>query len=228
MTQPFTKVPKVEREKLKKTVRLLSKALADLKIEYRIFGSIIPAAILGRPQRKLADIDLMVDLRDKDEFFQGLRKERYQLKERRFRFLAIDFVWAEAAKGDLLELSIFLGKFDKDNNFIVDISKNLKALAYNRAIKPTLYSFYGSRFVGIPTVTAYYGALASQGNPKRKYDLAVFEVKKMKKPPKDYSVIDFYYKDRKLPFLYPFSCFLQDLLGRISVSLGGNYDFWRR
>lgn len=224
----FPERPREETEKVKRTIRLLSKILTDLKIEYRIFGSVIMAAILSRPQRKIADIDLMVDKRDKDKLFQRLRKEGYLFEERRFRFAGINFIWAEAAKKDLLGLTIFLGKFDKEKNFIVKISKKLSAVAHSKAIKPTLYNFDSSRFVGIPTATAYYGALASRGNPKRKYDLAVFEMKKIKKPPKNYSVIDFYYKDKKLTCLYPLSCLLQDILGRISVFLGGNYDFWRR
>lgn len=224
----FPKRPKEETKKLKETIKLLSKVLAELKIEYRVFGSVIMAVILGQPQRKIGDIDLMIDERDKDKFFQRLRKESYKLEERRFRFLGINFVWAEAVKRDLLGLTMFLGRFDQDNNFAVKISENLKAVAHSEAIKPTIYNFYDAQFIGIPAATAYYGALASRGNPKRKYDLAVFKVKKTKKPPRDYSVIDFYYKDKKLPLVYPLSCFFQDLLGRISVFLGGNYDFWRR
>ncbi len=224
----FPEISKEEGGKLKKTIKLLGRVLADLKIEYRIFGSIIPAAILGKPQRKLGDIDLMIGFNSKDRLFNRLKKEGCKVEEKRFRFLGIDFVWAEAVKSNLLELTIFLGQFDKDNNFVVDISKNFKALAHSKAIEPTIYKFYHSSFVGIPAATAYYGALASRGNPKRKYDLAVFEVKKNKKPPKGYSVVDFYYKDRKLAFLYPFSCLLQDILGRMSLFFGGNYDFWRR
>jgi predicted nucleotidyltransferase len=224
----FPKRPREKTEKLKRTIKLLSKILADLKVEYRVFGSVVIAAILGRSQRKLGDIDLMVDKKDKDRLFQGLRKAGYNLEERRFRFLAINFVWAEAEKNDLLSLTIFLGNFDKEKNFVVKISKNLSAVAHTQAIKPTVYHFYNAHFMGIPAVTAYYGALASRGNPKRKYDLAVFELKKIKKPAKDYSVIEFYYQDKKLPFLYPLGCFWQDFLGRISVFLGGHYDFWRR
>lgn len=228
MAQQFSEVPKKEIERLKRTIKLLSKVFADLKIEYRIFGSIIPAAILGRPQRKLGDIDLMINLKDKARLFDHLKKEGHQPKERKLRFCGINFFWAEAVKSDLLDLTIFLGKFDKDKNFIVDISKNLKAIAYNEAIKQTPYNFYGAKFIGIPAVTGYYGTLASRGNPKRKYDLAVFEIKKIRKPPKNYSALDFYYKGKKLTSLYYFSCFLQDLLGRLNLFLGRNYDFWRR
>lgn len=220
--------PKEEKEKLEKTIKLLVRIFADLKIEYRVFGSAIPTVILGRPQRKLGDIDLMLDLKGKDRFFKSLKEEHYQLEERKFRFLGVEMIWAEALTENLFDLTIFLGNFDEEDNFIIKISKNFKVVCHAQTIKPTIYSFAESKFIGIPAVTGYYGALASQGNPKRKYDLAVFKLKKIERPPKGYSPIDFYFKEIKLPFVYPFSCFLQDVLGRISIILGGKYDFWKR
>jgi hypothetical protein len=228
MSSRFSQIPKKEKDKLRRTIKLLSKILADLKIEYRIFGSIIPAALLGRPQRKLGDIDLMVETEDKKIFYRELEKIGYQIKENRFTLLGFDFLWVEAISKDLLTLTIFLGKFDENQNFISKISKNISAIAHGESIKPTHYSFYGAKFTGVPAMTAYYGALTSKGNPKRKYDLAVFENQKIQNPPKGFSIIDFYYKKTKLPFLYSLGCFLQDFLGRISIALGGNYDFWRK
>jgi hypothetical protein len=136
-------------------------------------------------------------------------------------------IWLEAASKDHYDLTVFLGRFDKDKNFIIRISDNLKIVVPSKAVKPTKYKFGSANFVGIPAEAAFYGAWASRSNPKRKYDLAAFRLKGKDKLPK-YSVIDIYYKDKKLSFLYPFSCFLQNLLGKISLSLGGNYDFWRR
>ncbi len=228
MSSRFSQISKKEREKLRRTIRLLSKILADLKIKYRIFGSVIPAALLGRPQRKLGDIDLMIETEDKKILYQELEKAGYQIKEKRFTLFGFDFLWVEALSKDLLTLTIFLGKFDENQNFISKISKNISAIAHSEAIKPTRYSFYGARFIGVPAMTAYYGILTSQGNPKRRYDLAAFEDRKIQKPPKGFSIIDFYYKKTRLPFLYPLACFFQDFLGRISIFLGGNYDFWRK
>ncbi len=227
MSGRFAQVSKEETEKLERTIKLLSEILTDLKIKYRIFGSIIPAAILGLPQRKLGDIDFMIELKDKEKLYHKLEEAGYQIKEDRFTLFGFDFLWAEAIGKNLVTLTIFFGKFDQGQNFICKISKNISAVAHGHAIKSTPYSLYGAKFIGIPAVTAYYGALASRGNPKRIYDLAVFETKKIKSPPKNFSALDFYYKKTKLPFLYSLSCFLQDFLGRISLTLGRNYDFWR-
>lgn len=213
---------------MKRTIGLLSRVLDDLKIECRIFGSVIPAAILGRPQRKLGDIDLMINLNDRDKLCQRLENEDYQTKVRRFEFLGLILVCIEAIKKGFLDLTIFLGEFDKKKNFVIRLSKNFKLVVHHQAIKPTAYQLHGVRFIGIPAETGYYGAWVSRGNPKRKYDLAVFEQEKIPRPAKNYPVIDFYYRHKKLPFLYPLSCFLQDLLGRASFFFGGDYDFWRR
>ena len=69
----LSKISNEDIAKVKKTINLLSKILADLKIEYRIFGSIIPAAILGKPQRKLGDIDLMINIADKARLLNNLK-----------------------------------------------------------------------------------------------------------------------------------------------------------
>lgn len=221
------KIPRKEETKVKKTLCLLIKILADSKIQYRIFGSILPAALLGRPQRKLGDIDLMVDENGKNILFDKLEKEDYTVQERRFGLSGFNSPWAVAIKKYHLEVTIFLGQFDKEGNFNIFVSRNLKIVAKASSIKPTPYDLFNLRFIGIPKTTAFYGALKSKGNPKRKYDLTVFQLKKIEKPPIGYPVIDFYYKERRLHFLYSVFCFLQDFLGRTNVALGRNYDFWK-
>lgn len=216
-----------EIRKLRNTLRFLENVFESLGIEHRIFGSIIPATLLGRPQRKLGDIDLMTAVKDEGKLFQQFIKNGYKVERRRFKFLGLEMIWLEARRESLCDLTIFLGNFDQNKNFVVKISKNLKAVVPRQAIKATRYKFAGASFVGIPISTAYFGAWISRNNPKRKYDLAVFKLKKKNKLP-NYSVMDFYYKGKKIPFLYTFCCCLQNLLGRISVLLGGNYDFWRK
>ena len=222
----FPERPKTEIKNLEKTLGFLDKFFSDFNVEYRIFGSIIPAALLGKPQRKLGDIDLMMDAEDEGKLLREFRKAGYKVERRNFRLLALEMVWLEATGKELYDLTAFLGHFDKHKNFVIRVSNNLQVVASSEAVRATKYKFGSASFIGIPVEAAFYGAWASRSNPKRKYDLAAFRLKGKNKPPK-YSVIDFYYKDKKLPFLYPISCFLQNVLGKISLSLGGNYDFWR-
>lgn len=223
----FPKRPRTEIESLENTLEFLDKLFKELKLKYRVFGSIIPAALLGRPQRRLGDIDLMVETRNEKKLFSRLEEKGYKVEKRTFRLLGIDMVWGEATNKKLYALTLFLGNFDKNNNFTVKISNKLKAVASRQAIKPTRYKFGPASFIGIPTQAAYYGAWVSRNNPKRKYDLAVFKLREKDSLPV-YSIIDFYYKNKKVPFLYSLSCWLQNFLGKVSISLGKNYDFWRK
>jgi hypothetical protein len=70
----FSERPRVEVKSLENTLNFLNMLFSDLKVEYRVFGSVLPAAILGKPQRKLGDIDLMLDVMNEDRLFQEFKK----------------------------------------------------------------------------------------------------------------------------------------------------------
>lgn len=218
----------MEKDKLETTLLLLVEVLRKLKTEYRVFGSVIPAAILGRPQRKLGDVDLMLDIKDADRISQRLKNNGFKCNRKQLKMLGITMTWLEATSNNFYDLTAFLGKFDKDQNYIVNFSKNLRALVNYEAIRPTVYNYGHARFVGIPEKTAFYATWASRGNPKRKKDIEVFRSKKIDSVSINYPIMSFYYNDKKLPYVYPILCFLQDFLGRISLFIGRNYDFWKK
>ncbi|OGM59227.1 hypothetical protein A2955_04525 [Candidatus Woesebacteria bacterium RIFCSPLOWO2_01_FULL_37_19] len=199
---------------------------SSLSDKYRVFGSVLATALLGKPHRKIGDIDLILDSSKLDYFLNKLKKLGFVVYLRIMKFMGIKFEWIEIEKKDKLGFTVFPGDLT-DQGFVITLSKNIKLIVPKEAIKSTKYIFDDVSFSGIPSEYAYLGALRSKRNPKRKYDLAIFEAKMRTESSKGLKDIEFWYKNTRVGWIYPFLTFMQNLLGFLALRLGKSYDFWR-
>jgi hypothetical protein len=61
-------------EQVKQTLKQLIVILEAERVEYRLLGSVVTAAINGSLHRRLGDIDLILDEKRKDRVFSQLTK----------------------------------------------------------------------------------------------------------------------------------------------------------
>jgi hypothetical protein len=208
---------------VKKTLNLVVGILEKHKIEYRVFGSVIPAVLNGRLHRELGDIDLLVEEGKKEVFMDKLKKLGYKKKERGV------WKWLDRANlfeyrhPKLLEISFFALKFGDQRS-----SMKVKWFGLeidSRAIRKIKYNLGGVGFWGILVDTACTGALISKANPKRKRELEIFESQGLKPRLNEY--VDVYLGPMKVNWILDLLNWSLNWLGRVRVMLGMSYDFWR-
>lgn len=213
-------------------VFLSLKTLTDIvnktKIEYRIWGSIIPAAVYGKLHRPLGDIDILLDNKDLKVITNKLKQNDYSLTNKSISFFNLNFPWIEAKRNDTLPITIFYGCYNPDGSFELKLNQQFKLLVNKEIIKKTDYSMFNITFTGIPKETAYLGVYRSRFNPKRKKELNILEKQvDVNKIPK--REVKFYYKNKQLlgfAIIYDIFQLARNIIGKIRITFGLPYDFW--
>lgn len=218
-----------DNHKVVSTLKLVVEIVNEMQMPYRIWGSVIPAAILGRLYRPLGDIDILIAEENLKQFVGKLQSKNFALEKRDIGILNFHFSWMEARKQNSTPLTIFYGKFDSKQNFIFYLNRNSTLVVEANSIKPTKYSLFGVQFLGIPPETSYCGIYRSRFNPKRRHELAIMQtvlsLSRLSCKPE----AKLFYKDNQVPFftlLYTLLQALRNVIGTMRVALGMKYDFW--
>lgn len=209
---------------VQQSMMVLQRALVATHVKYRIVGSLLIAAIHGKPHRPLGDIDVIISEEDLPTVLDVLRAEGFRLTERH----AWGFRWLESAKDDHLHFTFLLvGTFEK-NCFSYKLSKHIVLHIDNAFLAETTYALNGISFTGIPVVSICEGLRASSLNPKRKRDRQVMQSQCARhqngmRLDKAFTV---YWHGMKLPKAYVFFSWLYNLYGGLRVLLGKRYETW--
>lgn len=204
---------------------LLDKVFNKQKINYRVLGSLLVAALNGKPHRKLNDIDILLDVNHADKVFQTLKEEGYKIELKR----KFGFAWIEAHHPQNLGFTFLLvGKFE-DKYFSYKLSKSLQLRISNEYLKPTQYSLFGINFTGIPQRSIYEGLKISSLNPKRTQDKKVVERNFGAFPPdgeRFNKAFKIYLFGKEIPGAYAFFSQFYNLYGGLRVRFGKKYEVW--
>lgn len=220
-------LPTVDEEnKVKLTLELLRPIFSGLDEKYRVWGSLLAAAVVEKLHRKIRDVDLLIDADKLGRFLTDLEKAGFNINKKSLSFLGLGMDVYIAERKDCINLNFFIGKFFENRDFEIKLSKNFSVATPAKAIVPTRYSLYGVNFVGVPATTNYARMYASRGNPKRKYDLEI--MKDIKKDPEilKMDLIQIRYKGKQLTWLFNLLQFLENILGGIRVKLGLPFEVW--
>lgn len=204
---------------------VLDKIFNKKNIEYRVLGSLLVAALNGKPHRTLGDIDVLIDERDQDTILTSLKSDGYII-ERRQKY---GFHWIEAHHPKNLGFTFLLiGKF-RDNYFHCKLTDNIELDISSRYLEPTEYVLFGTQFTGIPFRSMYEGLKISRFNPKRSLDRNVVE-KFLDKGGPDGENLDkaftVFFHGVKLPHAYVLFSQLYNMYGGLRVFLGKKYEIW--
>ena len=212
------------KKQVQPTLRHLVKILDREKIQYRLLGSVVTAAIYGRLHRSLGDIDLIVDVRKKNQLLNSLQKLGYKRAGGMFafgrRFLALETL----DHPTLLSVGYFVGKWKKDRSFVMG-GNALHTIVESRGVVPSPYKLMGISFIGIPPGAVATGILSSKSNEKRKKEIKLLQEKQIVPLKNDYIHVRFL--GIPLDFLYHGAMGLFNVLGNLRQSMGLPFDPWR-
>ncbi|MBI2029832.1 hypothetical protein HYT02_05430 [Candidatus Gottesmanbacteria bacterium] len=191
---------------------------------YRVVGSLLVAALNGKPHRTLNDIDILLDKSKYDSVISNLESEGYQIvKKQKF-----GFKWTEADHKINLGFTFLLVGIFENEYFSCNLSQFITLRISNRYLNSTSYKLYGIKFIGIPISSVYEGLKISNLNPKRTLDRKIVE--KYFNNKQDYEKLDraftVFIFGIPFPFLYNLFSFFYNLFGGLRVLFGKKYEVW--
>lgn len=210
---------------LSNSLKALEKVFSGLT-KYRVLGSVLVAAINGKPHRTLHDVDLLVDENIYPEVKSRFVKYGFKCVNKR----APGFKWDEYEKPDHLTFGILLvGKFGPDY-FEYRANRLFKLKIKQAYLQPTEYTLMGHKILGIPIRSIYEGIKIASFNKKRKIDKAVILRATNNKVPVGLSISQAFrvnFLGLNIPYIYPFWSQIYNLIGGVRLRLGKSYDTWK-
>lgn len=209
---------------VKKTLQKTLQILDSRNAEYRMLGSVVTAAILGKQHRKLGDLDFIADTSQRDYILKELSNLGYKPKTGMFSFARKHMAMDNLDQDDLLEIGFFWGKFQPDGSFLMGNKKH-GLLIDSFAVRKQKYSLHDIQLIGLPKTIIAKGIVTSPNNPKRKKELAL--IKKQNIQPEKRNYIHTFVFGFQVDWLYHLTMSLLNVLGNIRVKLGLPFDPWR-
>jgi hypothetical protein len=211
-------------KQVKLTLGSLIKILDEEKVEYRLLGSVVTAAINGKLHRRLGDIDLMLDKEKESRVFTRLKSLGYKRASGMFAFGRKYLALETLIHPELQSIGYFWGSWKKDGSFYMG-NKFFNAHIESRGVAPNKYSLAGINFIGIPLGAIATGIMSSKHNKKRKKEVELLGEKKIEPINDNYIHI----KLLGIPFdwAYHGSTRLLNLLGFLRQKIGLPFDPWR-
>ena len=207
------------------SLHILDKTFNKQSLHYRVIGSLLVAALNGKPHRKLGDIDILIDESEFDSITSNLRLEGYAIKKK----TSSGFNWIEANHQKNLGFTFLLvGKFNQ-NNFTCNLTKTITLEISNAFLYPTPYTFFGIRFTGIPLRSIYEGLKISSLNPKKASDRSLVaefiggHIPAGESLNQAFRVLVF---GIEIPYAYTFFSYLYNIYGGLRVLIKKQYEIW--
>lgn len=211
--------------KIKASLDLLDRIFNQPHVKYRVIGSILVTAINHKPHRKVNDIDILLDKSNLKEVLSKLRKENYQLINKKI----VGLKWLEATHKTKLGFTLLMvGKFN-NRYFSYQPFKNIELRISSNYLKPTEYSLFGNKFIGIPIRSVYEGIKVSSLNPKRSFDKTILIKAMGNKLPEGESInkaFKVFVFGTSIPFLYQIFSWVYNIYGGVRVAFGKKYEIW--
>jgi len=205
---------------LKKTIGILERC----NIEYRMLGSVVFAAMYGKVHRKIGDIDLLIDKKKQDVFFEELKKLGYKRAGGMFAFGRKYLALETLIHDNLLSVGYFFGSFEKNGDFRMG-GKVISVFVESNSITSTPYELNGISFIGIPERAIAVGIMQSANNPKRKKEVSFLKANSIEPFPTDGMHVRIL--GLSVDWLYKGAMKLFNLLGALRTKFGLPYDPWR-
>jgi len=182
-------------------------AVEECNAEYRVIGSVLIIAYLGKVYRPIHDVDILIDSKCKECVFEQLKKEGFVLG----RKTAFPMYFAEKAQH--IPLNLHFGDFTKDSVRFHICGRICEWRITADSMLPEKYAFNGVEFSGMPFSVMIYWIKGSPFlKPSRRFDREVLSAEMAKPNVASYKVReDIYILGIKIPFLYHFSLLLRNV-----------------
>lgn len=213
---------------VKESLEVLDDVLNKLGAQYRIVGSLLVAALNGKPHRTVGDVDVVLEKSAFDVVLKSLEGHGFVLENKSWG--CGFFRWVEMNHERLVGFTFLLvGKF-KDDYFECALTKHITIKISDKFLQKTKYTLFGVSFSGVPAISICDGLRISNLNPKRKLDRAVMRRILQKDVLPHGESIDKSFKvylyGIRLPFAYSLFSQLYNLYGGLRVICGRRYEVW--
>jgi len=209
---------------VQKTLELTLGILTKNDVEYRLLGSVVNAAMIGKQHRRLGDIDLIIE-RDKNQLvLKELKKNGYSQAPGLFAFGRKYLALETLIHPNLVSVGYFYGTWLRDDRFKMG-GRLFNIIIDSYAVQKHSYTLGNYTFSGLPPEIIANGILSSAQNPKREKELIMLKEKKIKAAPNNY--IHIHALGISCNWLYYISMWLLNILGNIRVKRGLPFDPWR-
>lgn len=189
----------------------LASVLKKCHATYRIVGSVNSVAYTQKVFRRIDDIDVVLNIRDKECVFKNLTNRGFKVIRKKLGI----FYWYETAKKDHLKITFFLiGEFTKD--YFLYKYGLFRLYIQSEYIRPVQYKLNGIEFTGVPIASVVDGIKQTSFNPKRTIDKHILA--------KEMDIFNKQMKNKlhirlgkiRLPLFYRFFSYLCNVYGGIS------------
>ncbi len=213
---------------IKESLSVIGDVLNKSGAEYRIVGSLLVAALNGKPHRTVGDVDVVLEESAFDTVLLKLKEHGFVREEKSWG--CGFFRWIEMNHERLVGFTFLLvGKFE-DDYFECALTKHITIRISNKFLQKTEYTLFGFSFAGVPTTSICDGLRISNLNPKRELDRAVMRRILNRDALLYGESIDKSFKvylfGIHLPFAYSLFSQLYNLYGGLRVMFGRRYEVW--
>ncbi len=193
-------------------------------IKYRFLGSVVMAAINGKQYRDVGDLDLFIDIKGKDVFYNQLIHAGYKPAGGMFGFARKYLSLETLSHPQLLSMGYFYGEWQEDGWLFMG-NKLINATIESYAIAPTRYTLHGVKFLGLPHRIIATGVISSAKNPKRRKELEIIKNKKIEPLPNTYIHINIL--GLRADWIYHLVKSILNIIGVIRTKFNLPFDPWR-
>jgi hypothetical protein len=188
-------------------------AVEECNAEYRVIGSVLIIAHLGKVYRPIHDVDILIDSKCRECVFERLKKEGFVLA----RKTAFPMYFAEKAQH--IPLNLHFGDFTKDSVRFHICGRICEWRITADSMLAKKYVFNGVEFTGLPMSAMIRWIKASPFlKATRRFDREVLSAEMAKANVASYKVREnIYILGIKIPFLYHFSLLLRNICRAIQL-----------
>jgi len=155
-----------------KSLEDLTSVCGTLNCQFRVFGSLIPAALKGEFYREVGDVDCFVDSKFKKEVAGELEKKEYVKSNKRDEDIPLHLYWlgvrTENFRKNNQKISVLFVSF-KEKHLEMSLILGLSfRIPYDLVDKD--YEFYGKEFKGLTPEAALFTLSFVKDETKREID----------------------------------------------------------
>ena len=164
--------PEEEKQKFTNSLHVAIEVLNECNAEYRIFGSALIVASTGNIHRRIADVDILADAKNRACIVDKLCQRGFLVKSKTFGKVSIT---QKAEKEHHTPLDILFGDF-RENYFRRRVLKIGELRFRSDYMKATNYSFNGVNFIGLPLTSLIADIMLTSFKKTRDLDKKVLNI----------------------------------------------------
>lgn len=202
------------------TLELVHTTCQSCQAEYRVVGSTLLAALVGRVYRLVPDVDVLLEVERADFVLDQLEHEGFSIHKQTLLGSPL-FTCRKKGYTDISLLG--LGTFTPDY-FSLPLRYGFSVKIPRRYIAPTLYQLGRVTFIGIPIEGVAPSVIRTAYKPVRQIDIEQLSKVVQLNDYATLGIMHLYFRNQKIPWIYDWFVSSKNLVGKVRLFLGKPYE----